>query len=164
MAEKKPPYEPPPLGMLGMKLGQIVKTLGAKAQDIQKGGFKLKPLKLHKPTPTHPKSPAYHAKPSGEAHPPKIEVFPYYDKDTKDKVRDLVVLKMPKHKMSVEEFAGRLKTLGLGLAVGHQKIITGNVAHIAVVSRAEAKAASNENPGAIVVSTGSKPLVKWTST
>lgn len=166
MAEKKH-YEPPPLGMLGMKLGQIAQKLGIgkKAQDIEKGGFKLKPLAPHKPSPSHPKSGHYpHPPPPKEPPGPvKIEVYPFHDPETKEESPGLVTLKVPKHKMSVEEFADRLKELGLGLAAGHQKIITGNKAHIAIVSRAEAKAASNENPGSLVVGKEPKPRVKWTS-
>lgn len=149
-----------------MKLGQIAQKmgLGKKAQDIKPGGFKLKPLKPHKPEPATPKSGTYHAgPPKMPSGPTPIEVFPYHDRDTKQEDPTLVTLKAPKHKMSAEEFADRLKELGLGLAVGHQKIVTGNKAHIAVVSRGDAKAASNENPGALIVGKEPKSLVKWTS-
>lgn len=157
---------PPPLGMLGMKLGQVAKAIGvgkAKAQVVQKGGPKLKPLKVHKPDVKHAKSKTYHAGPKKPAGSPPIKVYPYIDPKTKKEDPGLVTLKMKKNKMSAEEFAARLKELSLGLAVGHQKIITGHKAHIAIVSRAEAKAASNESPGALIVGKESKPLKKWTS-
>jgi len=138
----KPPYEPPPLGLLGMKLSSIAKKLSS---GVKPGGHKLT-------VPTPKKSELK-----------KIAVFPYTDPDTKKEDPHLVVLKVQKTQMSVEEFANRLKALELALAVGHHKIVTGYQAHIAVVPKAEALAASSKNPGILIVKKEPKPFKKWTS-
>lgn len=160
MAEKKLPYEPPPLGLLGSKLHSIAKkivSVKGKAQSLKTGGFQLKSLKPHKPAPKHLSGP------KGSMPSPLIQVYPYYDYKTKEEDPALVTLKMAKGRMTVEEFRDRLKELGIGLAVGHMKIITGNKAHIAVASQAEVKAASREHKGALTVGKEPKPKVKWTS-
>ena len=164
---KKLPYEPPPLGLLGMKLGQVFSAMKGdkpKAQDIQKGGPKLKPMKTHPPDVKHGKSKAYPPGyvQKGPKKPTPIKVYPYHDPETKEVDPHLVALKIARDKMSHEEFAKRLKELGLSLATGHHKIVTGSYAHIAVVSKAEAKAASAENPGALIHGQP-KPKPKWTS-
>lgn len=112
-----------------------------------------------------PPQPILKGKPEPEAETKlKIHVFPYTDPQSHHPDDNLVVLKVPK-KVPVGKFAKRLKELGLGLAVGHPKILTGYAAHIAVVPRAEAKAVSNQNPGALVkgVAPSYKPKEKWTS-
>lgn len=145
---KKQPYEPPPLGMMGMKLGQLVKEIGT--SKAQKGGPPLKPTKSHKPysTPIPKKV--------------KITVYPYIDQKTKEKVPELVILKVPKHTMSQDEFAGRLKDLDLDLSVGH-KIVTGHEAHIAIVSKGSTVAASKASPGALIQPKAPPKPKKWTS-
>jgi len=146
MAGKKP-YEPPPLGLLGMKLGQVAKAMGPLPK---KGGYHS----TSTPKTLSPKTPK----------PRPIEVFKYTPSGAKDADPNLVMLKVPKHSVGVEAFAKRLKELGLGLAVGHPKIETGGYYHMAVVSRAEAKAASAENKGALIVGKEpAKPKPKWTS-
>jgi len=168
MASKKPPYEPPPLGMLGMKLGQIGKAMGKKVQDIKQGGPTLKPLKPHKPSKDVPKGTSqqhfpfhepYHKKDPSRV---KITVYPFHDEKTKEKHPELVVLKVPKHSMSQDEFADRLHSLGLEVSVGH-KIVTGAMAHIAVVSKGSAVAASKANPGTLIQPKKPPKPKKWTS-
>lgn len=160
-------YEPPPLGMMGMKLGQVYQAMASngpsKAQDIKKGGPALKPMRPHKPNIPHGKSKTHHAGPKGAKKPTPIEVFPYRDPKTKEEDPHLVTLKVSKNRMSIEQFVVRLKELALSLAVGFHKVITGNKAHIAVVPRAEAKAVSDGNPGALIVGKQSKPPEKWIS-
>ena len=160
-------YEPPPLGLLGMKLGQALSAMKAdepKAQVIQKGGPKLKPMKKHPPTPSHGKSkahpPGYVQK--GPKKPTPIKVYDYKDPRTKEVDHHLVALKVPRDKMSRSEFADRLKELGVPLAVGHNKIVTGSYSLVAVAPKAEVKAASGKNPGALIHGTPPKPK-KWTS-
>lgn len=158
-------YEPPPLGLLGMKLNQVLSTMkGDKAQDIQKGGPKPKSLKKHPPDIQHGKSKAYlpgHT-PKGPKKPPPIKVYDYKDPKTKEVDPHLVVLKVPRDTTTPGEFAERLKGMGLSLAVGHLKIVTGSYSLIAVAPKAEVKAASSENPGALVQGNPPKPP-KWTS-
>ena len=148
MADKKG-YEPPPLGMLGMKLGQIAQKMGV---GSQKGGFKLQPSP--KTTPVKRKKYDFAT---------RIWVYPYHDPRTKEEDSTLVTLKAKKHKVSAQEFLDRLKAIGVGLAVGHMKVVTGNKMHIAVVPKAEAKAASKAHPGALLVKKESKPREKWIS-
>lgn len=164
----KKPYEPPPMGMLGMKLGQVYSAMSdkPKAQEVKKGGPSLKPLKPHKADPKHGKGKAYPPGTTQSKGPkkPAIKVYPYKDPKTKEDVPGLTALKIAPKKMTVEEFAARLKELGIGLAVGHKKIITGSRYHIAVVSKAEVKAVFAAHPGALVAGdTPYKPPKKWTS-
>ena len=141
---KKPPYEPPPFGMWGAKLGSIAKKIIAP----KKGGPQIKvatPKKIDKPKFQ------------------KIVVHPYIDPVTKETDEHLSTLKVSKHKMSEKEFADQLKAMGLGLAVGHHKIIVGAQALIAIVPTAEAKAAAAKHPGVLVQPPKPKPMKKWTS-
>lgn len=159
-------YEPPPLGLLGMKLGQTLSAMKGdenKAQSIQKGGPKVKSLKKHPPDVEHGKSKVSSSGLVKKGRKkPTIKVRPYVDPKTKEVDSHLVALKMSRDKMSREKFAARLKELGLSLAVGHHKIISGSYANIAVVSKEEMKAASAENPG-VFVADKSKKKEKWTS-
>jgi len=142
--------------MLGMKLGQIAKAIGGKAQDIQKGGFKLKPLKPHQPDPEYKGKAKYD-------FPTRIWVHPYHDPKSKEEDPALVTLKVKKRKVTVQEFLDRLKAIGVSLAPGHMHIVTGGTYHIAVVHRADAKAASKAHPGSLLVKKEPKPIKKWTS-
>jgi len=151
---KKPPYEPPPFGMWGTKLGAIAKKIVVpkkkvkKEQLPKKGGHQLTvatPKKTDKPKLQ------------------KITVYPYIDPVTKEKDEHLVVLKVPKHQMTEKEFADQLKKLELALAVGHHKIIVGEQALIAVVPQAEAKSAAAKYPGVLFHPPQPKPFKKWTS-
>lgn len=166
MADKKKHYEPPPLGMLGMKLGQIYKSMTGKAQDIEKGGPKLMPMKKHPPDVKHGKSKTYHAGPTEpeKPGPVKITVYPYKDPKTGEVMPELVALKVPRGKVTAREFAARLKEIGLGLSAEHPRIITGNQAHIAIASKAETVAASKANPGTLIKPPEPpKPPPKWKS-
>lgn len=166
MAEqKKKPYIPPPLGMLGMKIGGLIQkvTGGTKTQDIKPGGgFKTAAPKPVPKTPSQPKSLKPAAPPAGPP-PLRIEMHPYRNPDTKKDDPHIVVLKVSKKAMDVDGFEKKLHDLGVELAVGHAKIITGEKAHIAFVPKTSAQAAMKANPGVIVQGAQHEPIVKWTS-
>ena len=148
-------YEPPPFGMWGSMLGKVAKKLGA-------------PKEEEPPTakPTAHGMPVIVKKKRGAKPKPKklrIEVFPYYDPQSHHEDPHLVALKVPKRTMTTGEFFNKLKELGIGLAVNHPRITTGYAAHIAVASKAEAKAASKKHPGILVHGKVPPKPKKWTS-
>jgi 8-oxo-dGTP diphosphatase len=150
---KKKHYEPPPFGLWGHTLGKVAKKLGvgsAGKATKTPDSTPTPPLVKEKPKPKKPKK-------------LRIEVFPYHDPHTHKEDPHLVALKVAKHRATTGEFFNKLKELGIGLAVGHPKIVTGYAAHVAVVPQAEAKAAAKQTPGILFHGKVPKKPEKWTS-
>lgn len=144
--QKKSPGGPPPLGMLGMKLAGVAKKYlgGTKAQDIKPGGTGAAAAKT--PVPAL-----------------RFTVFPYRPVGSEEDDPHLVVVKVPKSQMTAEAFQAKLHALGVELAVGHEKVISGEQAQIAFAPKTSVQAAAKQNPGIFFQGKVTAPVQKWTS-
>jgi ADP-ribose pyrophosphatase YjhB (NUDIX family) len=153
------PADPPPFSL--HPIHAIVKKLkDQKRKTHTVSGHPLpKPLSSYG-TPHTKQKPTYKGPPqSAPADPSKvrIQVSSYKDPQSGQKDKTLAVLKVSKGKMSAEDFAARLADLGLDLAPGHTKVMTGQIAHIAVVSRVGLKRAAHQHPGAFKAKSSVSP-------